>query len=110
MLRYDTAAARLRTIAFLEGISYLLLLFIAMPLKYLAGMPMAVRIVGSLHGVLFVWLFLLIAQGYFRRQKDFAWSFRIAIASLIPFAMFFIDARLRLEEEQERESNHGTAS
>lgn len=45
---------RLRIIAFLEGLSFLVLLFIAMPLKYLADMPLAVRIAGSVHGGLFL--------------------------------------------------------
>ncbi|MFW5972756.1 MAG: DUF3817 domain-containing protein, partial [Bacteroidota bacterium] len=52
MLR--TALSRLRLIGFIEGLSYLALLGIAMPLKYMAGMPMAVRYVGWIHGVLFV--------------------------------------------------------
>jgi integral membrane protein len=45
---------RLRAVALLEGVSYLLLLFVAMPLKYFWEMPLAVRIVGSLHGMLFI--------------------------------------------------------
>jgi hypothetical protein len=44
----------LRKISLAEGISYLLLLGIAMPLKYWAGLPLAVKIVGSIHGALFV--------------------------------------------------------
>ena len=62
VLRFDTPPARLRAIAYVEGWSYLVLLFVAMPLKYGADMPLAVRIVGSLHGFLFVWLALLTLQ------------------------------------------------
>ena len=102
MLRFDIPAARLRTIGFIEGISYLVLLFIAMPLKYMADMPMAVRIVGSAHGVLFVWLAVLTAGPFFAKRRCFGWALRIAIASLIPFAMFFVDRSLREEEEAER--------
>ena len=49
-----TALRHLRLVALLEGSSFLVLLFIAMPLKYLADQPLAVRIVGSIHGLLFV--------------------------------------------------------
>ncbi|MSP17466.1 MAG: DUF3817 domain-containing protein, partial [Myxococcales bacterium] len=45
-----TPIGRLRVVAFAEGCSFLLLLGVAMPLKYLAGLPLAVRLVGSLHG------------------------------------------------------------
>ncbi len=102
MLRCDVPAARLRTIGFLEGISYLVLLLIAMPLKYMADMPQAVRIVGSGHGVLFVWLFVLTARPFFSGAKSFTWAARIGIASLIPFGMFVIDRRLREEEARDR--------
>ena len=102
MLRYDTPLARLRTIGILEGISYLVLLFLAMPLKYLADMPMAVRVVGSLHGLLFVWLFVLTAGPFFRRERSLAWATRIGVASIVPFGMFAIDRRLREEELAER--------
>ncbi|KKJ79704.1 putative membrane protein YdzA, partial [Bacillus subtilis] len=45
-----TPIGRLRTMGFIEGMSLLILLFIAMPLKYWAGLPLAVTIVGSVHG------------------------------------------------------------
>jgi len=49
-----TSIGRLRTIALIEGISFIVLLGIAMPLKYLAGMPQAVTFAGWLHGMLFI--------------------------------------------------------
>ena len=49
-----TALRQLRLVALLEGTSFLVLLFIAMPLKYLADLPLAVRIVEACHGVLFL--------------------------------------------------------
>jgi integral membrane protein len=61
------AIKRFRLIAMLEGISYLVLLCIAMPLKYYAGMPGAVRIVGMAHGVLFVAYGVLVAVLVLRR-------------------------------------------
>lgn len=101
-MRFDTPPARLRAIAFSEGISYLVLLFVAMPLKYFAGLPMAVRIVGSLHGALFIALALLTLQGMRRRGKSFGWGVRIGIASLVPFGTFFLDKDLRADDEQWR--------
>ncbi|MBX2970414.1 MAG: DUF3817 domain-containing protein [Cyclobacteriaceae bacterium] len=85
------------TIALLEGISYVLLLGIAMPLKYLFGFPIAVTVVGWAHGVLFmlyaVWLVLC--------WKEYAWSFsRVAgyfIASLLPIVPFVVERRLKKE-------------
>ena len=50
----NTSIAQLRRIGYAEAISFLVLLGVAMPLKYLAGMPMAVKVVGWIHGVLFV--------------------------------------------------------
>ena len=102
MFRYDTPTAHLRSLAILEGLSYLVLLFVAMPLKYMADQPLPVRLVGSLHGLLFTWLMLLLLQGMRVHGKSFAWAFRIGIASLIPFGMMFIDGSLKREDEEYR--------
>jgi integral membrane protein len=84
----------LRITAFLEGVSFLLLLGIAMPLKYIWGMPEWVRAVGMAHGWLFIAYVCLVA--YMRSEED--WSFRktalALIASVIPFGTFWADARL----------------
>ena len=50
----NQAVSFLRKIAWWEAVSYLVLLFIAMPLKYMVGIPVAVKVVGSIHGLLFV--------------------------------------------------------
>ncbi|MBF9224019.1 DUF3817 domain-containing protein [Hymenobacter ruricola] len=64
-----TGLGRLRLVAILEGVSFLVLLLVAMPLKYLAGQPQAVRPVGMAHGLLFVlYCFLLIQQKIFYRE------------------------------------------
>ena len=60
----------LRRVAFVEGVSTLVLFGIAMPLKYLAGLPLAVRIVGSIHGFLFVALVVIIVERVTRRVAD----------------------------------------
>ncbi|MFT7485939.1 MAG: integral membrane protein [Candidatus Paceibacteria bacterium] len=98
ILQFDTPTARLRAVAFLEGLSYLALLLIAMPMKYLADLPLAVRITGSVHGVLFVALGLLVLQGVFARGKGFLWAVRVGIASLIPFGTFFLDRGLAADD------------
>ena len=92
------AVRNLRNIGNIEGISYLALLCIAMPLKYLADMPMAVRIVGSIHGFLFV--LFIIALAIVWRQKNWGYE-KLAfafLASIIPFGTFYLDRKLRKEQ------------
>ncbi|MBP6847017.1 MAG: DUF3817 domain-containing protein [Kofleriaceae bacterium] len=88
----------------LEGASFLLLLGVAMPLKYLAGQPLAVRVVGMLHGVLFV-LFL---AALWRAADAQAWPRRHvivgAIASLVPFGTFWFERWARASEPPRRPS------
>lgn len=107
LFRTDTPTARLRLTAFLEGLSYVLLLFVAMPLKYAAGQPLAVRVVGSLHGALFVLLGWLVWRGMTERSKGMRWGLRIGIASLVPFGTFFLDRELREEDEAWRAEHAG---
>ncbi|AKF84436.1 DUF3817 domain-containing protein [Myxococcus sp. MISCRS1] len=93
-----TPLGRFRAVALLEGLSFIALLFIAMPLKYAAGMPLAVRFAGMAHGLLFVlYLFALMEVAIALR-----WSFSRVVfafgASLVPFGNFLLDAKLRKEE------------
>ncbi|MHA4742151.1 DUF3817 domain-containing protein [Dyadobacter sp. MSC1_007] len=88
-----SALGRLRIIAFLEGVSYLVLLGIAMPLKYMAGLPQAVRVVGMAHGVLFVLFVLLLVQVATEKSWSFKKSALSFISSLVPFGTFYADAR-----------------
>jgi len=60
-------------VALLEDLSYVVLLLVATPLKYLAAMPMMVRLVGSSHGALFIWLGLLVATGLSCRGRPLGW-------------------------------------
>lgn len=105
MLR--TPIGRLRVIAFIEGISYLLLLGVAMPLKYFAGMPAVVKTAGWIHGVLFMLYLFSVAEVTIRRCLSFPLAFGAVVASLLPFGTFALDARLRREERAER---HGRVS
>ena len=97
---HKDAIGKFRLIGFIEGISYLVLLFIAMPLKYAMGIAMATKIVGMIHGILFIIFIALMieaAQKYSFSKKDNVIFF---VASLIPFGTFFTDKRLNeLEKE-----------
>jgi integral membrane protein len=84
-------------IALIEGISYIVLLGIAMPLKYFFDFPLAVKIVGWAHGVLFIaYVFLLIACWI-----RYGWAFlRVVwyfVASLLPFLPFIVERSLKKE-------------
>jgi integral membrane protein len=89
-----TSLSRLRIVGLLEGISYLLLLGVAMPLKYVWGEPLAVRYVGMAHGVLFV-LYLLAMVPVALDQR---WTFKTVVlgvlASILPGGPFVFDHRV----------------
>ncbi len=95
----NTPIGRLRAIGMIEGVSFLILLFIAMPLKYIAKEPLAVRVVGMAHGI----LFLLFCLALLIVMLEHRWSMRKAagpfLASLVPFGPFIIDKKLRAEDE-----------
>jgi integral membrane protein len=91
------ATERFRLVALLEGTSFLVLLGIAMPLKYIADMPVAVRIVGMAHGFLFL-LYGFLVFGFLSRAD---WSLMRAVKamiwSLVPFGTFVLDQQLKQE-------------
>jgi len=87
-----------RMTALAEGISFLTLLFIAMPMKYFMGMPEVVRVVGSIHGVLFVLYVGLLAKLHFRQRWSYTFSLYALLASVIPFGTFMLDKQLREKE------------
>ena len=73
-----------------EGISYLLLLFVAMPLKYYFDLPQAVRFAGSIHGILFVGFVFLIVWLVTQQKLSLMGAMKAFILSLIPFGTFFL--------------------
>lgn len=104
-VRSAAAIRDLRVVAFLEGVSYLALLGVAMPLKYFAGMPAAVRVTGTIHGVLFLlYVAAVVRAGVRRRWPILRWAENLT-ASLLPFGPFLIEPRLRREQRQLRASN-----
>jgi integral membrane protein len=95
-----TTLGRLRIIAFTEGVSYLILLFIAMPLKYIWGQPNAVKNFGSIHGLLFILYILYV----FLCKKEHRWTLEKTLIllgiSIIPFGNFYADKHYLQPENQ----------
>jgi integral membrane protein len=86
--------SRLRALSLIEGSSLILLVFIAVPLKYLLDMPMMVREVGMGHGILFLMLgFLTLMVG-----NEHGWKFKrmalIVAASVVPFGCFYVENKV----------------
>lgn len=89
-----------RKIAIAEGVSFLVLLLIAMPLKYMASLPIAVTIAGSLHGMLFISFMILAREVQTDYNKDFRWLGKAFLASIIPAGTFIMDRQWKKEEAQ----------
>jgi len=87
-----------RMIALAEGTSFLILLFIAMPMKYMMGMPLAVRITGSIHGLLFLLYVARLAKLRATNRWDNRFAIQAFIASILPFGTFLFDKYLREKE------------
>lgn len=92
MLR--TNIGRLSILGILEGISYLLLLGICMPLKYLAEIPGPTYYVGMIHGVLFIAYCLWVGIVWLEYKWSIGKAFLALAASLLPFGTFVADKRL----------------
>ncbi len=92
---FTTAVGQLRLSAFLEGISLLVLVFIAVPLKYSLGNPSLVKTIGPVHGALFL-LFVINALkvGIEQRWKFSETTWKVLLACLIPFGTFYIDYKI----------------
>lgn len=87
-----------RMIALAEGVSFLTLLFVAMPMKYFMGMSEVVRVAGSIHGVLFILYVGLLAILHIKQRWSFMFSLYALVASVIPFGTFVLDKHLREKE------------
>jgi integral membrane protein len=92
------ALSRFRVVSITEGISMLVLVFIAMPLKYIFELPLMVTYVGWIHGVLFMVYMLVL----FPTSRKLRWTFRTAlmgvIAAVLPFGPFLFDRKLKKQE------------
>lgn len=90
-----TSIGRLRLLGALEGISLLILLFVAVPVKYLLTDPALVQAIGPVHGV----LFLLFVLNALRVGVEQNWSFKqttwkVLLACVVPFGTFYIDYKI----------------
>ena len=84
----------LRVIGFLEGVSYLLLLGVCMPLKYMLEIPEPTRVVGMAHGVLFVYYCALVIWVSIQNRWAMSKVFWALVASLLTFGPFVADRKI----------------
>jgi integral membrane protein len=85
----------LRWVGIAEGISFLVLLFIAMPIKYALGIPEVVKYVGWAHGVLFIAYVIAVFAAIGAMKWNWFWTLVALAASLIPFGTFVLDKQLK---------------
>ena len=97
---YYEMLERLRKIGIVEGISLIILLFIAVPVKYILGEPLLVRIVGSIHGILWLYLLYNLKKVYDAHLIDKDHAIKIIVASVIPFGFLFIDKTVKQFERE----------
>ncbi len=90
----------LRAISFCEGVSFLVLLLVAMPLKHIWGWPLAVKWVGWAHGGLFITLGVLTLWAVWRASLPIKTACLVGVASLVPTGPFFMDRVLRSHEHK----------
>lgn len=93
-MNLSTPLGRLRLVGMLEGVSFLALLGIAMPLKYFAGQPEAVRVLGMAHGVLFLAYALALVHAHLEYGWPVKRSALVFLAAFLPFGPFVVDRRL----------------
>ena len=91
--------SRLRLLGTIEGTSTLVLFGVAMPLKYMAEMPMAVTIVGSIHGALFVALSVMLLVAIKRVPISAQLAAAGTLGAVIPFGPFVVDRWLAAVSE-----------
>lgn len=89
----------LRRLTLLEGTSYLLLVCVAMPLKYTFGMPVAVSVAGGVHGLLFIGFVLSLYQAGVEHRWSRRQVLEVLLVSLIPGSLFWLDERMRSWEK-----------
>lgn len=82
-----------KTVALLEGISLLLLLFFAMPMKYLFELPIYVKVIGMAHGLLFIAYIALAIMNKIEERWGNIKFLMICLASVIPFGTFYIERK-----------------
>ena len=95
---FSSSIKNFRIITFIEGISFLVLLFVAMPMKYFGGNPIPVKIVGMTHGILFILFIGLLYLASIEHKWNWKYNVIAILSSLIPFGTFFLDSDLKKKE------------
>jgi integral membrane protein len=98
---YATSIGRFRTVAMAEGVSFLILLGIAMPLKYVAGKPGMVDVFGWIHGLLFISYMITGLQLKIEHEWPAGKTALAVVAALIPFGPFILDKKILQKEMQD---------
>lgn len=94
----NNSVQRFGLINTIEGYSYLILLFIAMPIKYFLGYPLAVKIAGMTHGILFILFCILLVEAWKKTNWSLKENILFFVASLIPFGTFYTKKRIEAYE------------
>ncbi|MEM8937965.1 MAG: DUF3817 domain-containing protein [Bacteroidota bacterium] len=99
----NSSIGRLRVLAFLEGVSLLILIFIAVPIKYVLLNPIPVKWVGQIHGILFI----LFVFNSLKVGVEEHWSFKkvtwkVIVACFVPFGTFYIDRKVLAEAHKSK--------
>ena len=90
----ESALTRYRVMAYVTGVVLLILVFVAMPLKYAAGSPGAVAVVGPIHGFLYI-VYVLVAADLARRGRwGLTTTVLLLIAGTVPFLSFVMERRV----------------
>ncbi len=106
---FSSSVGRLRTIGLLEGTSFVLLLTVAMPLKYAAGMPIAVKVAGWAHGGLFMLLLITLLNVMVEKSWPLTRGAIVFFAALMPLGPFVIDRWLKRFEDDSPKAGDGTS-
>ncbi|MFB6453894.1 DUF3817 domain-containing protein [Chitinophaga sp. Hz27] len=97
---FKTRLGRLRLLGYLEGISLLLLLAVAVPVKYILSDPTMVKAMGPVHGGLFLlYIFNTLSVGVEQRWKFSQTTWKVLVACIIPFGTFYIDRKILQQQD-----------
>lgn len=92
---YQSPLGKMRVVGFLEGLSFVALMGVGMPLKYLKGEPLVVKVMGPVHGALFLWLCMVILQAVIEHGFTKKNGSIVFFAALFPCGPFLIDHWLK---------------
>ena len=100
-----TSVGRLRIIGFLEGVSLLTLILVAVPMKYYFDNPSGSKILGPVHGGLFLlFVFNTISVGVEHRWKFNTTTWKVLLACIVPFGTFYIDRKILSKMKADRDN------